>query len=609
MHQYKREASSAFQITRLLVFVRPYWMQLLSALLATALVSAVLLQYPALVGSLIDTIIVGRQFASLVPTAIFLSGLIVAQALLSFWQQYCNTIIGERIVVDLRIQLYRHLQRLSLSFFQDHPTGDLLSRLTNDVMLVREAATTTLMNFVSSLFLLLIGITVILAGPESLLGRLSQLHLTLPKAHVFSLWNPTTMWVLLLLLLLTLPFLISGLILRPLMKQQQEALGETINVLEETISNQKIVKAFSREADECRHYEGLAGLQVNIARRRAWVIGLANTLSILLGFGGIGCFLWFVGNAVIAGNLTIGDLVMTLILLFLLSQPFASASNLYSRLQMALGAAERIFALLDQEPDIKDIPNAPSLPRIEGQICFSHVHFSYDGQKPVLCDVSLEVEPGQMVALVGPSGAGKTTIANLLLRFFDIQEGKISIDGHDISRVQMESVRRQIGIVLQEPVLFSTTVRENIAYGEPEASLEEVQAMALAANAHHFIEQLPQGYDTPVGERGVKLSVGQRQRIAIARALLRNPRLLILDEATSSLDSENERLVQEAFARLMKGRTTLVIAHRLSTIEHADKIIVLERGRVIEQGTHESLLARQGRYSQLYTTLFREQEA
>jgi subfamily B ATP-binding cassette protein MsbA len=415
--------------------------------------------------------------------------------------------------------------------------------------------------------------------------------------------------VILLVVLFTLPFLLSSTFLRRTLKKQLEILSEATRMLEETISNEKIVKAFTREDYEIQRYDTLAQQQCGMVRRRAWIMGSANALSILLGLGGVAIFLWFVGNAVMNGSLTIGDLAMTVIYIFILAQPFTSASNQYSQFQMALGAAERIFVLLDQTVDIKDVPGARSLPQVQGHLRFEQVDFSYDGQRQVLHGVSFEARAGQVVALVGPSGAGKTTIANLIPRFFDIQHGRITLDGFDISQVQIKSLREQIGIVLQEPVLFSATIRENIAYGKLGATPEEIKAVAQAANADEFIEKLPQRYETLVGERGVKLSVGQRQRIAIARALLRDPRILILDEATSSLDNVSERLVQDALERLMQSRTTIVIAHRLSTIQNADTILVLEQGRVIEQGTHEELLALQERYYRLYTSIQNQVEA
>ncbi len=598
-----------YRIRRLLGFAKPYRWQMAGLMVAVALNSSITLLYPALVGTAIDNVIVGRNTAVLPGIVLLLVGLVLAQALLSFWQNYWSTVVGEKFVIDLRTQLYRHLQQLSLSFFQDNHTGDLLSRLTNDVMLVRGAVTNTLMSFVSSIFTVLIGIIVIVAGPTTVLGQFNQLHIHIPASHTHSILNPATLWVILLVVLFTLPFLLSSVFLRRTLKKQLEILSEATSVLEETISNEKIVKAFTREDYEIQRYDTLARQQFGMVRRRAWIMGGANALSILLGLGGVAIFLWFVGNAVVNGSLTIGDLAMTVIYIFILAQPFTSASNQYSQFQMALGAAERIFVLLDQTVEIKDVPGARPLPEVQGHLRFEQVDFSYDGQRQVLHGVSFEARAGQVVALVGPSGAGKTTIANLIPRFFDIQFGRITLDGFDISQVQIKSLREQIGIVLQEPVLFSATIRENIAYGKLGATPEEINAVARAANADEFIEKLPQRYETLVGERGVKLSVGQRQRIAIARALLRNPRILILDEATSSLDNESERLVQDALERLMQSRTTIVIAHRLSTIQNADTILVLEQGRVIEQGTHEELLALQERYYRLYTSIQNEVEA
>jgi subfamily B ATP-binding cassette protein MsbA len=594
------------RMARLLSFARPYWWQLGLMIVATFITSSLNLSYPALMGTIIDSVIVKNTSA--LHTIIFLLlGLAIAQALLSFGQGYWITAIGEKIVIELRIQLYKHLQRLPLSFFQDNRTGELVSRLTNDVTLVRAAATSNIVTMVRNLMTLLLGIGIIIVGPETLLARANQFNIHVPVSHTGS--NFAIVLVLVASVLISVAFLpmFTSTYLRKLMRLELEMLSQTTAASEETIGNAKLVKAFTREDYEIKRYNDLAWQQFAISRKRARVSSAIQSFSILLGIGSIGVFLWYSGSAVLNGSLSIGTLTMTVIYLMMLSLPFISLMNFYTQLQIALGATERIFELLDQPITITDAPNALLLLPVQGHLRFERVNFSYDGKTQVLHNVSFEAERGQVVALVGPSGAGKTTIAHLIPRFFDVQEGCVTIDGYDIRQVQIKSWREQIGIVLQEPILFSTTIRENIMYGRLDATQEEIEAVARAANAWEFIDKLPQGYDTLVGERGVKLSGGQRQRIAIARALLRDPRLLILDEATSSLDNESEHLVQQALERLMKDRTTIVIAHRLSTVQNADKIVVIEQGHIIEEGKHEELLARGGAYYRLYTRDFQAQ--
>lgn len=597
---YNKVKPTRYRISRLLNLARPYWWQFAIILLAASLTSALTIVYPALTGQIIDSVI-KKNMSALHSIIFLLLGTSIAQALIGFLQNYWMTNIGEKIVIELRIRLFSHLQKLPLTFFQDNRTGELLSRLTNDVSLVRGAVTNNLISFIQSLITLLLGLVVIIGGPNTILAAARQFNSNIPLAPSNISFGPTLLITALILFPVAFLPIITSRSLRKFAKQELTKLSEATASSEEAISNAKIVKAFTREDYEIERYNTIAWQQFSIVRKRSRLQSLVQGGTGLISSAGIALFLWYASSAVLSGSLTIGLLATIVIYFGILSQPFITLGNLFAQFQVALGAAERIFELLDQPVTIADEPGALPLPPVEGEVRFEQVEFGYDTQTTVLHDITFAAEKGKVVALVGPSGAGKTTIANLIPRFFDLQGGRITIDGYDIRHVQVKSLREQIGIVLQEPVLFGATIRENIAYGRLDATLAEIEEVARAANAQEFIEQLPQGYETPVGERGVKLSGGQRQRIAIARALLRNPRILILDEATSSLDNESERLVQEALERLMQQRTTLVIAHRLTTVQNADKIVVIEKGRIIEQGKHEELLELRGIYYRLYT--------
>lgn len=571
---------------RLLGFALPYWYLLAGAAVAMLVGSLTGLALPAVAGSLIDTVFVKGDATGLNNATLLLVGAFVLQAIAMFVQNFLLTYTGERVVTNLRIKLYTHLQKLPLGFFNERRTGDLISRLTNDVSQVQSAVTSNLISLASSLVTLIGGIVIIV----------------------------TRDWRLTLLILAVIPVLASfaifiGIRLKKLSMAVSAELGEATNTLEETLSNEKTVKAFTREDYEVGRYSGRVENVFRLAIRRARLQSSFMALMTFLSFTAIAAVLWFGGHEVLAGHITPGELVSILIYMGVVAAPVGSLAGLYGEFQKALGSGERIFSVLDEPITVTDMPGARPLPPLEGELRFENVGFEYNENTPVLHNLSFEAKPGQVLALVGPSGAGKTTIANLIPRFFDPIEGRILVDGYDIKQVQVKSLREQISTVLQEPVLFGSTIRENIIYGRLDATDAEIIEAAGAANALEFIERLPEKFDSVVGERGVKLSGGQRQRIAIARAILRNPRILILDEATSSLDNESESLVQEALDRLMRTRTTVVIAHRLSTIENADKIVVVDQGRVVEEGNHDALMEKEGLYYRLYTRNFAEVEA
>ncbi|MBN9388823.1 MAG: ABC transporter ATP-binding protein [Chloroflexi bacterium] len=569
---------------RLLGFALPYWYLLVGAGVAMLIGSLTGLALPAIAGSLIDTVFLKGDPNGLNQATLFLVGAFIIQAISAFIQNFLLSYTGERVVTNLRISLYAHLQKLPLGFFNERRTGDLISRLTNDVSQVQTAVTSNLISMVSSLVTLVGGVVIIVTRD----------------------WRLTLLIMGLIPVLVGVGFLV-GMRLRRLSQAVSTELGAATTTLEETLSNEKTVKAFTREDYEVNRYTGRIEKVFRLAIRRARLQSGFMAVMMLLVFTAVAAVLWFGGHEVLAGHITPGELVSILIYMGVVAAPVGALAGLFGELQKALGSAERIFSILDEPVTVADAPNALPLPPLRGELRFENVWFEYDAATPVLENLSFVAEPGQVLALVGPSGAGKTTIANLIPRFFDPTGGRILVDGYDIRQVQVKGLREQISTVLQEPVLFGSTIRENIVYGRLDATEAEIVEAARAANALEFIEKLPEKFDTVVGERGVKLSGGQRQRIAIARAILRNPRILILDEATSSLDNESESLVQEALDRLMRERTTVVIAHRLSTIENADKIVVIDQGRLVEQGNHPSLMDKEGLYYRLYTRNFTEE--
>lgn len=583
-----RKPVSPAALRRLLVRVRPHLRQLAIAAVCLLFASAAGLAFPQIVRHLLDAAFLQKDSTLLDRIAVALLVLFAAQAALNMVQVYLLTATAERVIAQLRIDLFAHLVRLSPGFFTDRRTGELTSRLSSDTSVLQTVLSTNLSEFTRQTLFLIGGLVLLtVTHPALTATTLAVVPLVVGAAFIF------------------------GRMLRSASRGVQDRIAEATGTADEAFAQIRTVQSFTAEQEESRKYDRHLYEVVVAAVRRARTRGIFFGALTFFGFGGVVAVLWEGGRLVLAGELTAGALVSFLLYAMYVAGAVASLASLFGAYQEAAGAAQRIFELLDTQPAVHDPASPIPLPRpVRGDVQLEHVTFRYHEDLPeVLHDVSLAIAPGEVVALVGPSGAGKTTIAALLPRFWDVTSGRILFDGIDVRDLALHDLRSAIGVVPQEPTLFSGTVRENIAYaiaGEGRAaSLEDVEAAARAANAHEFIARLPDGYDTKVGERGVKLSGGQRQRLAIARVFLKNPALVILDEATSSLDSESERLVEAAMEKLLRGRSTLIIAHRLSTVLRADRVVVLEHGRVVETGSHADLLNAEGTYAKLYRGQFR----
>jgi subfamily B ATP-binding cassette protein MsbA len=564
--------------SRFLPFLKPYLSRMVLAGLLVMGVAAINLALLRLAGTLWDIITVQHDQSRMTDLIAVFLGLVVLQGLCSMGHSYLTAWISQRIVADFRRHLFAHLHTLSVSFFARRRTGELLSRLMNDVTVIQSVVTETPIDSAKQLVTFVGGITFLL----------------------------TMNWRLCLLILVLLPLLVLvakffGRRLKSLSTSIQDQTAALSTLIEEVISGIRIVKSFVQTQREETRFAAQVEQTLALTMQRAGVMAVFIPVISLLTFAAAAAVLWYGGRQVIDGSVSPGDLFAFVLFAGILIGPFSSAARVFAQIREAQGATQRVFEILDTRSEVSDSPAATSLSTVSGHIRAEHVNFAYDSRQPVLTDVSFEAKPGELVAIVGPTGAGKTTVMNLLHRFYDPTEGHISVDGQDLHQVTMDSWYRQIALVPQETILFGGTILDNIRYGDREATQEEVVAASRSAHAHDFIMSFPDQYQTIVGEKGINMSGGQRQRIAIARAIVKNPRILLLDEATSALDSESERLVQEALEQLMKGRTTFVIAHRLTTIQRADRILVLNKGRLVETGTHAELMERKGLYQYLYT--------
>ncbi len=563
---------------RLLQLLLPYKKALIVGSLFLIAASATNLAVPLFIRNLVDIVMVEKNLDSLNDIAITISFLFLIQLVCQTTHNYLFDVTEKRVIADFRKNLFDHLHTMSVSYFVKRRTGEVMSRMTNDV--------TTIENIVTDLPATAHQQSIRLVGGIIII--------------IYMNWKLTFM-ILVLAPVLVLFAKTFGRRLKKLSTEIQDKLAVSTTILEENISCYQIVKSFVRDRLESERFSNAIEDSFQSARKRVIISSFFGPSIGFIAFSTSLVLLWYGGREVITGGISPGELIAFILYATIIAGPMGSFARMYTRLQEGLGASERLFELLDTYGDVRDQPDAKPMPPISGRVEFDSTRFHYREDREVIKNISFTVEPGQMIALVGPSGAGKSTMINLLHRFYDPTEGEIRVDGIPLKSVKLASYWNQVGIVPQETILFGDSIEMNIKYAKEGATDDEVIAAAKAANAHTFIMECPEQYQTIVGEKGIRLSAGQRQRIAIARAILKNPRILMLDEATSALDNESEVLIQEALERLMKNRTSFVIAHRLSTIHNAKRILVMDEGKIVETGNHAELIEKQGLYHRLYT--------
>lgn len=571
---------------RILSYIKPYMHRLIFAMFCTIMAAAGNLYIPWIIKDMIDEVLADKNGTMLNWIAASIIAIFVVRGLFWYGQNYLMSYVGQSVIIDIRAAVFKKLQRLSVSFYDKNKTGTIMSYVTNDVNALQSAMVENTIEMITEGFILIGSVVAMIY---------LDWRLTLFTVCTF----PVVLWF--------MEFF--GKKIRKTGGRIQECTADITSVLQESVASARVIKSFVREDYEVDRFdvENRANFRANM--KNAQLMATLTPVVELVAAIGVTMIIWYGGNNVINGTITAGSLVAFLTYAVNISNPIKRLTRVIGNIQKALAAARRVFMIIDMPEEIAESRDAKQLPEVSGKVEFQNVSFAYDDKGNVITDLSFSVKPGEVIAIVGPSGAGKSTIANLLPRFYDVNKGDIKIDGHSVREVTLDSLREQVGIVPQETMLFNGSVYNNILYGRLDATKEEIEAAAKAANAHDFIMQLTDGYETKLGDRGVNLSGGQRQRIAIARAILKNPRILILDEATSALDTESERVVQEALDRLMVGRTSFVIAHRLSTVKNADKILVLEKGNLVESGTHDELLALDGLYAHLYKIQYRNKEA